>query len=227
MLPLFSDRREAGKRLAEALTSRQTTNAVVLALPRGGVPVALEVAEALGAPLDVLLVRKLGAPDQPELAIGAVIDGSEPQIVLNDAIVAELGVSPEIIEEEARRELRVIEKRRHQWVEGTPAHSVTGRTVIIVDDGIATGATVKAALLAVRRQGAKHIIVATPVAPAEVVAALEVLADEVVVLATPSPFRAIGLFYEDFTQVEDSAVTEMLRRAAKAAARATRPEKSQ
>lgn len=227
MLPLFSDRREAGKRLAEALSSRQTIqDAVVLALPRGGVPVAIEVAKALCAPLDVLLVRKLGAPDQPELAIGAVIDGREPQIVLNDDIVAELGVSADFIQREARRELEVIEKRRHTWVEGRPAHSLTGRTAIIVDDGIATGATVKAAILAVRRQGVKHIVVATPVAPSDVAAALERLADEVVVVATPTPFRAIGRFYDDFTQVDDAEVTELLRQAAATAARdGERPER--
>lgn len=224
MFPSFPDRREAGRQLAEALVSRRFENAVVLALPRGGVPVALEVARALHAPLDLLLVRKLGAPQQPELAIGAVVDGPEPQIVLNDGIVAELGVPPAFIEEEARRELAVIEKRRRIWIEGRVAHPVAGHTAIIVDDGIATGATVKAAILAVRRQGASRVVVATPVAPPDVVAALAGLADEVVAVATPTPFRAIGRFYDDFRQVEDTEVTEMLRRQGDPRRKETRDE---
>lgn len=210
MFPIFRDRVHAGGLLAEALAGRSFENAVVLALPRGGVPVAMAVAEALHAPLDLILVRKLGAPTQPELAVGAVVDGAQPEIVLNDAIVAELGVSQAEINRIAAWELGVIAKRRQRWLSGRPPTSLAGCTALIVDDGIATGATVRAAVHAVRRQGAVKVIVATPVAPAEVVAGLAEIADDVVVLETPRPFHAIGRFYDDFSQLSDDDVTRML-----------------
>jgi putative phosphoribosyl transferase len=211
---LFSNRKEAGRLLADALVERNLADVVVLALPRGGVPIAMEVARALSAPLDLVLVRKLGAPSQPELALGAVVDGADPHVVLNDDIVRELGVQPAAIDQIVARELAVIERRRTRWLAGRPSVPLSGRTAVIVDDGIATGATVKAAIDAVRRQGASHIVVATPVAPADTVFELARLADDVVVLSTPEPFGAIGRFYIDFTQVTDDEVAAMLGPAA-------------
>lgn len=207
---IFQDRRAAGRELAEVLAARNFVRPVVLALPRGGVPVAEPVARRLGAPLDVVLVRKIGAPGQPELAVGAVVDGAAREIVLNDDIVAELEVSPEYIEATARRELDTIERRRQLWLGGRPYPDLAGQTVIVVDDGIATGATMKAALVAVRRRHPLRLIVATPVAPPGVVAALRSHADEVVCLSTPELFGAIGYFYADFAQVADDEVTAIL-----------------
>jgi len=208
--PAFSDRRAAGRELAAALAQRGYADPVVLGLPRGGVVVAAEVADRLRAPLDVVLVRKLGAPGQPELAAGAVVDGAAREIVLNEGIVAELGIPPEFIEEEARRELDVIEGRRKLWLGGKPYPDLAGRSVIVVDDGIATGATMKAALVALRRRHPARLIVAVPVAPPSVTHAMRKLADEVVCLMEPELFGAIGYFYDDFIQVEDAEVSEIL-----------------
>lgn len=210
MFPIFRDRSHAGRLLAEAVAERNYCDSVVLALPRGGVPVAAAVADSIHAPLDLILVRKLGAPSQPELAIGAVVEGPAPEVVLNDDIITELGVSRDAIDRLVARELAVIAGRRHKWLAGLPAVPLAGRTAIIVDDGIATGATVKAAVLAVRRQGAARVVVATPVAPAETASALALHADDVVVLATPRPFGAIGRFYDDFSQLADDDVTAIL-----------------
>jgi len=174
------------------------------------VPVAVEVASQLVACLDVVLVRKLGAPMQRELAIGAVVDGASPQIVLNRDIVAELGVNEAFIQSEAERQLEVIEQRRKKWLADRPCCAIAGKTVIIVDDGIATGATMRAAVVAVRRNNPARIVVAVPVAPRETVAALHRIADDVVVLETPEPFGAIGFFYRDFSQVSDDEVTDIL-----------------
>ncbi len=207
---LFQDRRDAGRRLAERLAAQEYAEPVVLGLPRGGVPVAAEVADRLGAPLDVVLVRKLGAPDQKELAIGAVVDGAVPEIVLNDDIIEDLGVSQDHIDAEAGRELAVIERRRHAWLEGRPFPVIAGKTVIIVDDGIATGATVRAALVAVRRGRPERLVVAVPVASREAVEHLRGFADEVIALEAPEAFGAIGYFYADFSQVEDEEVAAIL-----------------
>lgn len=207
---VFEDRWEAGRLLAEAVARRRFDDPVVLALPRGGVPVAIEVAKRIGAPLDLVLVRKIGAPMQPELAAGAIVDGASPEIVLNHDIVAETGATGAYIREEAARQLAVIETRRKAWLEGRPRVPVAGRTAIVVDDGIATGATVRAALHALRRQRPKWLVVATPVAPPDTVAALEREADEVLTLLRPARFRAIGYFYRDFTQLGDAQVAAML-----------------
>lgn len=212
MFAIFADRRDAGRKLAEKVALRHFTDPVVLALPRGGVPVAVEVAEAIHAPLDLILVRKLGAPREPELAIGAVVDGPSPHIVLNDDIVREVGATPGDIDAIATRELAVIAGRRRLWLADRPAVGLAGRTAIIVDDGIATGATVKAAVVGARRQGAARVVIATPLAPAETVASLAALADEFVVVSTPHPFRSIGRFYDDFTQLTDADVAALLRR---------------
>jgi putative phosphoribosyl transferase len=207
---IFKDRKEAGQLLAEEVARRGYTDAVVLGLPRGGVPVAAEVAAALKAPLDVILVRKIGAPIQPELAIGAVVDGDAPDTVRNEELIRELGLSEEEFQMEAQRQLKIIEARRKLWVSGRPRISVKGKTAIIIDDGIATGATVRASVHAVKKQGPKQTIVATPVAPLETVEALRQEADDVICLETPEYFGAIGFFYIDFSQVSDAEVSKIL-----------------
>lgn len=207
---LFQDRREAGHRLAERVAAEEFADPVVLGLPRGGVPVAAEVADRLGAPLDVILVRKLGAPGQEELAIGAVVDGAVPEIVLNDDIVTGLGIDRSYIDDAAERELAVIERRRGRWLAGRPFPVIAGKTVIIVDDGIATGATVRAALVAVRRGQPGKLVVAVPVASREAVEMLRDHADQVIALEAPEDFGAIGYFYADFTQIDDAEVGAIL-----------------
>ncbi len=208
---LFRDRWDAGQQLAVRLSAAGYPNPVVLALPRGGVPVGAEVARRLNAPFDIVLVRKLGAPHQPELAIGAIVDGSAPQTVLNEDIVARLGVTPDVIAEIARRELAVIERRRKTWLAHHKALDLKGRTVLVVDDGIATGATMRAAMIAVRRQSPSKIVAAAPVGPASAASDLSPPADEVVLLETPAPFDAIGLYYRDFSQVPDEEVSRILQ----------------
>lgn len=210
---LFTDRNEAGRRLGERLSRFKDENPVVLALPRGGVPVGAEVARSLEAPLDLVLVRKIGAPFQPELAIGAVVDGGRPETVLNEDLIRECQIPESYIAKESARQLEEIERRRELYLAGRARVPVEGRTAIVVDDGIATGATMEAALHAMRRAGPKRLVLATPVAPPDTIERLRPQADEVVCLATPSPFAAIGLFYEDFHQLGDDDVVDLLRRA--------------
>lgn len=207
---IFTDRRQAGRLLATEVASRGYADPVVLGLPRGGVPVAAEVAGRLGAPLDVILVRKIGAPIQPELAMGAVVDGDAPEVVRNEEIIRELGVSDEEFQREAARQLKVIETRRALWAASRARVPLKDKTVIIVDDGIATGATIRASLRALKRQGPKRTVVATPVAPPDTVRSLQREADDVICLETPEYFGAIGLFYLDFSQVSDAQVTAIL-----------------
>jgi predicted phosphoribosyltransferase len=209
---IFTDRMQAGRLLAEEVARRGYADAIVLGLPRGGIPVAAEVAAALKAPLDVILVRKIGAPIQPELAMGAVVDGDAPEFVRNEDVIRELGITDQEFQQEAQRQLRVIEARRALWVAGRARAPVKDKTVIIVDDGIATGATIRASVHALRKQGPKQIVVATPVAPPDTVEALRQEADDVVCLETPMYFGAIGLFYLDFSQVSDAEVTAILNR---------------
>jgi putative phosphoribosyl transferase len=166
--------------------------APVLALVRGGLPVAFEVAKALAAPLDVVLVRKIGAPSQPELAVGAVVDGAQPEIVSNPEIMAMLGLSQGYVEAEAKRQLAEIERRRAAYLRGRPPVEVRGRTAIVVDDGIATGATTRAALHAVRRRQPSRLVLAVPVAPPDTLERLAADADEIVCLDRPEPFGAVG-----------------------------------
>jgi putative phosphoribosyl transferase len=211
----FADRRDAGRRLAAALSSYKGKNAIVLALPRGGVPVGYEVARALAAPLDVALVRKLGAPGYPELGIGAVVDGNDPQVVLNDDVVQMVGASPSYIEAEAAQQLVELERRRRVYRESKAAPAVAGRTVILVDDGIATGGTVRAVLRALRRSKPSRLVLAVPVAPRETLGAMRAEADDVICLATPEPFYGVGAHYRDFEQTTDEEVIALLADARK------------
>jgi len=213
-MDVFSDRRQAGRALAAALMPLKDEHPVVLALPRGGVPVAFEVAQALAAPLDVVLVRKIGAPGHPELGLGAIVEGAEPQVVLNEDIVAILAPDRSYIEAEKLRQLEEIERRKLLYRGGRPALSVEGRVAIVVDDGIATGGTVKAVLRALAGGRPARRVLAVPVAPQETIDALRPEADEIVCLATPEPFFAVGGHYRDFRQTSDAEVVELLRRAA-------------
>ncbi len=207
---LFAGRQEAGRLLAARVAALRLRDPVVYALPRGGVPVAAEVADALHAPLDLVLVRKIGAPGQPELALGAVVDGDVPETVLNPHIVAATGASEAFIEAACRRELAEIERRRTRYLSGHPRVDPAGRDAVVVDDGIATGATARAALHALRRRGAARLVLATPVAPADTLEALRGEADEIVCLFVPAPFFGIGAFYRDFHQLTDDEVVDLL-----------------
>lgn len=207
------DRRQAGRMLASRLMRFSELDPLILALPRGGVPVAFEVAKALNAELDLLMVRKLGAPGYAELGIGAVVDGAHPQLVLNEQVVRQLAPSPNYIRAEMQRQLTEIERRRENYLHGRPPVDVAGRTVIMVDDGIATGGTVRAGLRGIRKNNPKYLVLAVPVAPPDTVAALRGECDELVCLMMPEPFHAVGLHYADFTQTEDEEVTDLLREA--------------
>lgn len=209
----FRNREEAGRRLADALGRYAQSDPVVLALPRGGVPVAFEVAKALRAPLDLILVRKIGAPMQRELAVAAVVNGEHTEVVENEDLVEELGLSDAYLRQEAKREVQEIERRRRLYLGGRERVPVTGRTAIVVDDGIATGATMRAALRAVGRREPKRLVLAVPVAPPETVDDLRREVDDLVCLSTPAMFGAVGAFYRDFRQVEDEEVRDLLERA--------------
>lgn len=207
----FTDRAEAGKLLADRLMAMTLDRPVVYALPRGGVPVAIEISGALKAPLDLVMVRKIGAPSNPEVALGAVVEGTVPQTVLNEDILRASGADEAYVERARTRELAEMERRRTLYLGGRPRIDPAGRTVILVDDGLATGATMKAALAAVRRQGAARIVVAIPVAPEETVSELAVLADDVVCLNPSRAFRGVGGFYADFHQLTDEETIGLLR----------------
>jgi predicted phosphoribosyltransferase len=208
----FIDRNDAGLQLAKALASYKRQKPVVLALPRGGVPVATKVAEALNAPLDLLLVRKIGVPFQPELAMGAVVDGPAPLTVRNEDVITLSGVSERDFSAIRDQELAEIERRRKTYLGSRPHPELTARTVIVVDDGIATGATTRAALQAVRMRNPSKLILAVPVAPTDTLQKLRSEADEIICLEDYENFGAIGLFYSDFRQVSDTEVTELLAR---------------
>ncbi len=206
----FKNRKDAGRKLAARLLQYKQYEPVVLALPRGGVPVAYEVAQALDAPLDVIVVRKLGAPGQPELGIGAVVDGDHPQSVLNEDVMSMLDVSDEYLHREVELELQEIRRRQAKYRGGRPPVQTEGRTVIVVDDGIATGGSMRAALRGLRRVRPQRLILAAPVAPPETIESLQSEADDVVCLSTPVSFRAVGQFYDDFTQTTDEEVIRLL-----------------
>ncbi|MFO1058897.1 MAG: phosphoribosyltransferase family protein [Dongiaceae bacterium] len=213
---LFADRSDAGRRLAARLGHLAGPDTVVLALPRGGVPVAAEVARALGAPLDLVLVRKIGMPFQPELALGAIAEGDPPQLFIDETLRRTFAVSESYLERAIARERAEIERRRRLYGEGRRPAAIAGRTAIVVDDGIATGATTRVALEAVRGGRPARLVLAVPVAPRDSLEALAGAADEIVCLETPEPFGAIGQFYEDFDQLADDAVVALLRGAAQA-----------
>jgi putative phosphoribosyl transferase len=208
----FIDRTDAGRKLAKALTRYKDRQPVVLALPRGGVPVAAEVATALDAPLDLILVRKIGVPFQPELAMGAVVDGAEPVIVCNEEVIRSCGVSETEFNAIRDEQLAEIERRRKLYLGDRPHPKLTGRTVIVVDDGIATGATTRAALHAMRMRKPSKLVLAVPVAPTDTLKKLRGEADDIVCLEDYEDFGAIGLFYSDFRQVSDTEVIEVLAR---------------
>lgn len=205
---IFKDRRDAGLRLAGRLSEYRDEDAVVLALPRGGVPVGYEVARALNVPLDVFVARKLGAPGQPELAIGAVASGGVR--LVNERVVWELGVSEDWIEAVTEKELAEVGRRMRRFRGEKPEPEVGGRTVILVDDGIATGMTVKAAIRAIREKGPRRIVLAVPVCAEVTADALALEVDGLVCLQTPSDLQAIGFWYENFRQLEDEEVIELL-----------------
>ncbi len=212
---MFRDRGEAGERLAEALEALFAAEPslappVVLALPRGGVPVAFAIARRLDAPLDLVLVRKIGAPGQPELAAGAVVDGDSPELVLNDEVVRHARLGEAELEAAKQRALAEIERRRAFYLGGRAPLPVAGRTAIVVDDGIATGATMRAAVRALRRRGPDSLVLAVPVAARDTIEALRGEADRVVCLDTPDWFRAVGAHYRDFRQTSDEEVKRPL-----------------
>lgn len=208
----FIDRTDAGRQLAKALARYKAQRPVVLALPRGGVPVAAEVAAVLDAPLDLILVRKIGVPFQPELAMGAVVDGGKPVIVRNEDVISLTGVSEQEFNATCDRQLAEIERRRKLYLGDRPHPQIAGRTVIVVDDGIATGATTRAALRAIRMRKPSKLVLAVPVAPTESLKELRDEADEIICLEDYEDFGAIGLFYSDFAQVSDTEVIEILAR---------------
>lgn len=211
----FADRREAGRVLARALARyRSDPTVLVLGLPRGGVPVAYEVAAALGKPLDVFLVRKLGAPGHEELAMGAIATGNV--IVMNDDVIRMLDPAPDVIRAVAARERDELERRERAYRGDKPPPDVRGRTIVLVDDGLATGSSMRAAIQALRSLDPGRVIVAVPTAPAETCRELEAVVDEVVCLSTPQPFFAVGQAYSDFSQTSDDEVRALLSRAERA-----------
>jgi predicted phosphoribosyltransferase len=217
----FRDRSDAGRRLAAHLRPWAAVEPLVLGLARGGIPVAYEVARALGAPLDALVVRKLGVPAHDELAMGAVAPGGT--VVLNDGVVRALRIPPHVVQEVMRRETAVVDLRDRAYRRGLSAPaSVKGRTVIVVDDGLATGASMRAAIACVRHAGARRVIVAVPTGSAETCAELQDDADEVVCLTNPEPFLAVGLWYDDFAPTTDEDVRDLLARAAEELQRSQR-----
>jgi len=205
----FTDRVDAGKRLASALKGFSGKKGLVLAIPRGGVPVGFEIANALNLPLDVIIPRKIGAPDNPELAIGAVAE--DGTAILDENLVTYLGVSREYIKEETERQKHEIERRLKLYRQDTSYPNLKGLDVIVVDDGIATGSTMKAALASVKNRGAASVTVAVPVGPPSTIEELNEMADRVVCLYTPEYFQAIGEFFTDFSQTPDEEVIKLLR----------------
>jgi len=207
--PRFDDRREGGRFLGDRLRAYSGQSDVqVLALPRGGVPVGYEVARALGAPLDVFLVRKLGAPRYGELAMGAIADGGVR--VLNPSVISRLGISSEDIERVTAEETQELARRAKRYREGRPPPLVRGKTVILVDDGLATGSTMRAAVAALRQQGPRRLVVGVPVAAAQTCEELEPEVDEVACATTPEPFHAVGQWYRHFDQTSDEEVHALL-----------------
>ena len=208
----FKDRSDAGRQLAKVLASYKEERPVILALPRGGVPVAGEVAALLSAPLDLILVRKIGVPSQPELAMGAVVDGRTPIIVRNEDVIRAVNIDEATFNAVCDAELCEIEQRRQRYL-GTRDHvEVAGHTAIVIDDGIATGATIKAALHAIRARRPQKLLLAVPVAPTSTLAELQREADDIICLEDYEVFDAIGVYYANFRQVSDQEVIDILKR---------------
>lgn len=208
----FRDRQEAGRRLATALADFEAARPVILALPRGGVPVAAEIATTLRAPLDLVLVRKLGVPRQPEYAMGAITEGDPPGIVRNESVIRALRLTEKDFESIRSRELIELDRRRRAYLGDRPRIDVTGRVAILVDDGIATGMTMRAAALATAKRGAKRTVIATPVADISVAEALRREFGDVVCLLECEELSSVGYYYADFSQVSDDDVREILNR---------------
>ena len=207
---MFRDRKDAGERLAALLLHLKDRSPVVLALPRGGVAIGAEIARLLDAPLDIVLVRKIGVPWQKELALGAVADGGTPEIFIDERMEEALAIPGDYVRAETARQLAELERRRQIYCAGRAPVEIAGRTAIVVDDGIATGATMRVALRAVRRQGPAWLVLAAPVAAAETLAALSGEADETVCVTAPQGLGAIGYYYDDFHQLSDAEVTALL-----------------
>jgi putative phosphoribosyl transferase len=208
----FRNRMDAGRKLAAALAGYMDQKPIILALPRGGVPVAAEVAAVLNAPLDLVIVRKIGVPSQPELAMGAVVDGGTALVVRNEDVIRLAGIDEAEFNAVRDSELAEIERRREHYLGGRARAEITGRTVIVVDDGVATGATTRAGLRATRMRNPKRLVLAVPVAPSDTLAEMRGEADEVVCLEDYPQFGAIGYYYSDFRQVSDEEVIEILGR---------------
>ena len=212
----FENRTQAGRQLAQALLAYKDQQPVVLALPRGGVPVAAQVADALHAPLDLILVRKIGVPMQPELAMGAVADGANPLIVRNEDVIELAGISEAEFKKVCDEELAEIERRRERYLGGRARAAIEGKTAIVIDDGVATGATTRAALRATRLRKPKKLVLAVPGAPTDSLEAMRKEADDVVCLEDHEMFGAIGYYYADFRQTSDQEVIDTLARFAPA-----------
>ncbi|HEY9108905.1 MAG TPA: phosphoribosyltransferase family protein [Roseateles sp.] len=211
MTTKFANRADAGRWLARKLAPLALDRPVVVALPRGGVPVAAEVARTLGAPLDILLVRKIGAPAHPEVAVAALSDGPEPHLEFDEDTLAQSGTSRDDVLARASQHLQEIERRRALYLQGRPPLDVKGRTVVLVDDGIATGTTVRAALRALHERKPRRVVLAVPVAPASELPALRELVDDLVCVHAPEFFGAVSRFYDEFEQTSDDEVVALLR----------------
>jgi predicted phosphoribosyltransferase len=220
---LFADRAEAGRRLANRLQDYLTEPVIVYALPRGGVPVAAEIAYALHAPLDLVLVRKIGTPAYPELALAAVCDGSAPSMVINEEIMKRSGASRDYLLQESRRQIAEIGRRRRLYFGDEPRPDPRGSTALIVDDGLATGATARVAVAALRERGAAKVVLAVPVSSAEAAALVKREVDEFVCLAESEDFQTVSSYYGDFHQLSDEEVLTMLAEAREFAPRQREP----
>ncbi|GLQ56585.1 phosphoribosyltransferase [Devosia nitrariae] len=219
----FVDRQDAGRRLADLLGPYRADHPIILALPRGGLPVAAEIARALDAPLDLVLVRKIGVPQQPELAAGAVVDDEEPIIVRNEDVISMADISETDFNRIKDAEIAENRRRRAIYLGNRPHPELRDRTVIVVDDGVATGATMRAALRALRKRHPRLLVFAVPVAPTDTIERLRSEADRVECLESHVMFDAIGTFYQDFRQIEDAEVIDLLSGATPAPSTATRP----